>query len=78
MHVSMLHKIQFLVKSGHILQKKCLLVFPLMLDDSSACLQPFILASCHSPLLQLQLRSAGSLHVAFRNFMNHRVEAEQS
>ncbi len=29
-------------------------------------------------LLQLQLQSAGSLHVAFRNLHYHKIEAEQS
>ncbi len=39
---TMSHKTAILVKLGHILQRKCPLVFPLMSYDCSVCLQPFI------------------------------------
>ncbi len=41
MQVNASHKTAALVKSGHILQRKCPLVFPLMFDDCSVCVQPF-------------------------------------
>ncbi len=43
-HVNTLHETSILVKLGHISQRKCPLVFPLMSSDCSVCLQPFILA----------------------------------
>ncbi len=70
MQVNISHKTAVLVKLGHILQRKCPLVFPsdvlLLLCLSAVCY--FSRAVPKSdPLLQLQLRSAGSLHVAFKN-----------
>ncbi len=79
MHVNTLHKTTVLVKPGHILWRKCPLVFPLMSYDCSVC--SLLLSGAvlnNDLLLQLQLQSAGSLHVAFRISVNHRVEAEQS
>ncbi len=80
MHVNMSHKTAILVKSGHILQRKCPLVFSLMFDDCSVCLQPFILAelslattrccSCSYSLQEACMLLSGTS-------VNHRVEAEQ-
>ncbi len=42
LHINMLHKTAILVKPGHILWRKCPLVFPLMSYDCSVGLQPFI------------------------------------
>ncbi len=69
MHVNKSHKTAILVKLGHILQRKCPLVFSLMSYDCSVCLQPFIYLAVpnNDLLLQQQLRCAGSPHVAFRN-----------
>ncbi len=44
MYVNTSHQTTILVKPDLILQRKCPLVFPLMFDDCSACLEPFILA----------------------------------
>ncbi len=67
--VVMSHKTVVLGKLGHILQRKCPLVFPLISYDCCACLQLFIWQAVlnNYPVLQLQLKSAGSLDVAFRN-----------
>ncbi len=68
MHINTLHKTAILVKLCHILQRKFPLVFPLMFDDCSVGLQPFsAVVISNDQVLQLQLWSAGSLHVAFRN-----------
>ncbi len=81
MHVNTPHKATFLVKLGHILQRKCPLVFPLMSSDSSVCLQPLILAewsttaacccSCSFSLQAAHMLLSGTS-------VNHRVEAEWS
>ncbi len=64
----MLHKTAILVKPCDVLQRKCSLVFPLMSYNSVGLLPVFSEAVPNNdPLLQLQLQSAGSLHVAFRN-----------
>ncbi len=81
MHVNTSHKTTILVKSGHILQRKCPLVFPLMFDDCSVCLQPFILAEL-SPATTRRCSCSFSLQAAYMllsgTSVNHRVEAEQS
>ncbi len=81
MHINTSHKTAILVKSGHILQTKCLLVFPLMFDDCSVCLQPFILAKL-SPATTRCCSCSFVLQAACvllsETSMNHRVEAEQS
>ncbi len=69
MHVNMLHKTAILVKLGHILWRRCPLVSPLMSYDCSVSLQPLFSEAVLNInlVLQLQLRSAGSQHAAFRN-----------
>ncbi len=78
MHVNTSHKTAILVKLGHILQRKYPLVFPLMLDNCSVFLQPFILAelspaatrccSCSFGLQEAYMLLSGAS-------VNHRVEA---
>ncbi len=67
----MSHKTEILVKSGRIfLQKKMSSDFSsdvLQLHCLSAAFYLAELSPTTYPLLQLQLRSAGSLHAAFRN-----------
>ncbi len=80
MHINMLHKTAILVKLGHILQRKYLLVFPPMFDGCSVCLQPFILAEL-SPAATRCCSCSFSLQAAYMllsgTSVNHRVEAEQ-
>ncbi len=61
------HQTAIFVKLGHILWRESRLFFPLMLCDCSVCLQPFIYGAVTNNNPLLQLRSAGSLHAAFRN-----------
>ncbi len=81
MHFKMSHKTVFLVKSGHILLRKCPLFFPLVSYDSSVCLQPFILAKL-SPTTTRCCSCSFSLQAANMlisgTSVNHRAEAEQS
>ncbi len=77
----MLHKTAVLVKPGHILRKKCPLVFPLMSCDLSVCLQPFMLAelsptTTHCCSCSFSLQAADMLLSG--TSVNYRVEAEQS
>ncbi len=78
MHVNTSHKTTILVKSGHILLRKCPLVFPYDVRQL-LCLKPFILVEL-SPAATRCCRF--SLQEAYmllsRTSMNHRVEAEQS
>ncbi len=81
MQVNTSHKTAILVKSGHILHRKCPLVFPLMLDDCSVCLQPFVLAEL-SPATTWCCSCSFGLQEAYMllsgTSVNHRVQAEQS
>ncbi len=81
MHVNTSHKAAVLVKLGHILRRKCPLVFPLMSYDFSVCLQPFILAEL-SPTTTRCCSCSFGLQAAYMllsgTSVNHRVEAEQS
>ncbi len=81
MHVNMSHKTVILVKLGHILRRKCLLVFPLMFDDCSVCLQPFLLAELSLAITRRCSCSFG-LQAAHMLLLGtsviHRVEAERS
>ncbi len=67
MYVDMLHKTLILVKLGHILRRKLSSGFPsdAALSVCSLLFSEFV--PNNDPLLQLQLRSAGSIHVAFRD-----------
>ncbi len=81
MHVNMLNKTTILVKLGHILWRKCPLVFPLMSYDCSVCLQRFILAEL-PPAMTRCCSCSFSLQTAYMllsgTSVNHRVEAVQS
>ncbi len=75
------HETTILEKTGHILQRKCPLVFPLLSYDCSAHLQPFILAEL-SPATTQCCSCCFSRQEAYMllsgTSVNHRVEAEQS
>ncbi len=77
MHGHTSHKTALLVKLGHILCRKCSLVFPLM----SYCLQPFILAGL-SPATTRCCSCCFSRQAAYMllsgTSVNHRAEAELS
>ncbi len=69
------------IKSGHILQRKCPLVFSLMPYDRSDCLQPFILAELSSAATwcgtcSFGLQAANMLLSG--TSVNREFEAEQS
>ncbi len=69
MYINTLRKTAILVKLGHLVMEKMSPGFPsyvLRLLCLSAVLFSEAVTN-NNPLLQLQLRSAGSLHVAFRN-----------
>ncbi len=81
MQVNTSHKTAISVKSGHILQRKCPLVFPLMFDNCAVCLQPFIIAEL-SPATTRCCSCSFGLQAAYMLLsgasVNHRVETEQS
>ncbi len=80
-YVNTSHKTAILLQLGHILQRKCPLVFPLMFDNCSVCLRPFILAEL-SPATTPCCSCSFGLQAAYTllsgTSVSHRVEAEQS
>ncbi len=77
MHVNASHKTAIFVKSGHILLIICPLVFPLMFDDCSVCLQPFILAEL-SPATTRCCSCSFGLQAAYMFLFRNLCELRQS
>ncbi len=78
MHINTSHKTAILVEPGHILQRKCPLVFPLMSYKCSVSAAFYLakLSSSTTPCCSFGLLEAYMLDSG--TSVNHRVEAEQS